>query len=134
MTKPQNTPLPSDAELEILKALWDQPGSTAKRLHEAVNVQTNQKRVVTTTAKFLQIMLGKGLVGRDESTWPHTYTARVTREAVMRGHVHQTLSQLFNKSASQFMLAAIESGSVTGDDIAEIKSMLKAYEEEKGDG
>ena len=67
-------------------------------------------RVVTTTAKLLQIMMGKGLVTRDESTWPHTYVPAVARAAIQRNVVARTVTELFDKSAGQFILAALESG------------------------
>jgi BlaI family transcriptional regulator, penicillinase repressor len=122
---------PSDAELAILKVLWQCKHATAKEIHEDLNRGKESPRVVTTTAKLLQIMMGKKLVVRDESTWPHTYKAAVPREAVLRNVVSQTLAQAFDKSASQFMLAALETGAVDSAEISRIKAMLEAYEKER---
>jgi BlaI family transcriptional regulator, penicillinase repressor len=67
---------PSDAELAILKVLWHLKSATAKEMHQELNAVRHPPRVLTTTAKLLQIMMGKNLVARDESTWPHMYHAR----------------------------------------------------------
>ena len=130
----KKTPLPTDTELRILKILWERETAPAKAIHEQLNAASKKSRVVTTTMKLLEIMMGKRLVQRDESTWPHQYRASVARDEVLRQLVAQTLNDVFDKSASQFMLAALESGAVTKEDIAEIKVMLEAYEEEDNDG
>jgi predicted transcriptional regulator len=123
--------LPSETEMAILKVLWQLRTGTAKQIHEALNEGKSKPRVVTTTAKLLQIMMAKGLVVRDEATWPHTYRAAVEQDKVLRGVVSQTLAQVFDKSASKFMLAALDTGSVGPEEIAEIQAMLKAYERER---
>jgi predicted transcriptional regulator len=123
--------LPSDAELNILKVLWRRNTATAKEIHEELNQGKKSPRVVTTTAKLLQIMMGKHLVIRDESTWPHRYAPSVARDHVLRRVVSETLSQAFDKSASKFMLAALDTGTVGSEEIAEIRAMLEAYEKER---
>ena len=126
-------PLPSETELRILKILWERGTASAKAIHEQLNAGAQKPRVVTTTMKLLEIMMGKRLVKRDESTWPHQYRACVARDAVLGRLVAQTLNDVFDKSASQFMLAALESGAVTATDIAEIKTMLDSYEGKRND-
>lgn len=126
MKKP--IPAPSDAELAILRALWDNSPATAKAIHDVTNAGRKPPRVVTTTAKLLQIMMGKGLVTRDESTWPHTYVPAVSRAAIQRNVVARTVTELFDKSAGQFILAALESGAPSQTEIDEIKAMIAEYE------
>ncbi|RZJ89166.1 MAG: BlaI/MecI/CopY family transcriptional regulator, partial [Hymenobacter sp.] len=65
-----NTPTtkPTEAELEILQVLWQHGPQTVR----FVNDELNQKREVgyTTTLKWLQLMLEKGLALREGSK-PH---------------------------------------------------------------
>ncbi len=133
MTTPDTPPLPSDAELAILQVLWKRGALSAKEIHGELNAGRTAPRVVTTTAKLLQIMLGKKLVDRDETTWPHTYTALAARAAVQRGMVAKTVADVFDKSAGQFMLAALEAGTPSKAEIEEIKAMLVDYEERQKD-
>lgn len=120
--------LPSDAELAILRVLWKRGPASAKEIHQVLNAGRDAQRVVTTTAKLLQIMLEKKLVERDDSTWPHSYQARVARRDVQRSVVKKAVADVFEKSASQFILAALETGKPNAAELDEIKSMLEEYE------
>lgn len=131
MSPNEKANIPSDAELSILRALWKRGAATAKEIHGDVNAGRKAPRVVTTTAKLLQIMLAKALVLRDDSTWPHTYRAAVSRAEVQRNVVAKTVSDVFDKSAGQFILAALESGVPSPAEIEEIKAMLAEYEEKQ---
>jgi predicted transcriptional regulator len=133
MKKSNPLPLPTDTEFRILKILWERRTITAKAIHEQLNADAKKPRVITTTMKLLEIMMGKRLVQRDETTWPHQYRANVAREVIRRQLVSQTLNDAFDKSASQFMLAALESGAVGPNEIAEIRAMLEAYEGKSDD-
>lgn len=132
MPPKKNTILPSDAELAILRVLWKRGAATAKEIHEELNAGRDAQRVVTTTAKFLQIMLEKELVKRDDSTWPHTYQANIAKREVQRGVVRKAVADVFEKSASQFILAALETGKPSAAELDEIKSMLADYEARQG--
>ena len=63
------TPRPTDAELAILRVLWDRGPSTVREVHEAL--RASQTRGYTTVLKLLQIMTDKRLVVRDESQRAH---------------------------------------------------------------
>src|SRR5438067_2176705 len=56
-------PRPTDAELDILTALWSRGPSTVRDIHEIVS--TRKPTQYTTVLKLLQIMTEKGLVRRD---------------------------------------------------------------------
>ena len=129
MAEPKKPILPSDAELAILGILWKNKGATAKEIHEALNVGRRAPRVVTTTAKLLQIMQEKGLVTRDDEIRPHRYRAAVTQRAIQHKVVKKTVTDVFDKSAGQFILAALESGKPSAAELEEIKAMLADYEE-----
>ena len=60
---PTNPPRPTDAELSILRVLWQRGPSTVRQIQEELN--RVQPTGYTTVLKFLQIMSDKGLVDRD---------------------------------------------------------------------
>jgi len=120
--------MPSGAEMAILRVLWDLGRGTAREVHEALNAGRAEKRVVTTTAKMLQIMMEKELVERDDSTWPHIYQARVAKKSMQRSVLRRAVVELFEASASQFLLTLLETGKPNEKELAEIKSMLADYE------
>ena len=64
---PRST-LPTDAETAILRVLWSRGPSTVREVHESLE----QRDVgYTTVLKLMQIMLQKGLLGRDEAQRSH---------------------------------------------------------------
>src|SRR5579864_6094046 len=59
---PPRTPLPSDAELDILAAVWRLGPSTVREIHEALAKDSGY----TTTLKQMQLMTEKGLLVRSD--------------------------------------------------------------------
>jgi len=76
---PLHLPRPTDAELEILRVLWERGDSTVREVQEAL--ESKRPTGYTTVLKQLQIMTEKGLVRRDASERAHVYRARLAREA-----------------------------------------------------
>src|SRR5206468_6638814 len=73
---------PTNAELEILRVLWQRGPSTVRHVHESVD---HGKPVgYTTVLKLLQIMVEKGLVRRDASARSHVYAAVASQGATQR--------------------------------------------------
>ena len=72
-------PRPTDAELAILRVLWERGPSTVRQVHESLSGQ----RVIgyTTILKLMQIMADKGLVARDETDRTHIYARAKKRGA-----------------------------------------------------
>lgn len=127
----KDTPKPAPAEIEVLNALWDLEPCSVKEIHARINDDKKAPRVITTTLKVLQVMMGKKLVARDESTWPHTYRALVSKAALQRDYVSDTLRRVFGGSAQAFMMRALETDAVSPEEIREIRRMLKDYEREQ---
>ena len=59
------TPRPTDAELEILRVVWDRGPATVKQIQDGLSPGSGVSG--TSVLKLLQIMEGKGLVRRDAS-------------------------------------------------------------------
>ena len=74
MTK---TPRPTDAELALLRVLWERGPSTVRQVHDVVS--EGRTLAYTTTLKLLQIMTEKGLVRRQEQGRSHLYQPRFGR-------------------------------------------------------
>jgi predicted transcriptional regulator len=123
MKKP---PKPTDAELAILRVLWNRGPSTVRQVHEVLN----QKKEMgyTTVLKFMQIMAEKGLVSRDETQYAHVYEARLRREQTQRNIVADVLDRVFEGSMSRLVVQALAAKGATPEDLAEIRRILKKYE------
>jgi len=69
---------PTDAELAILRVLWQRGPRTVREVHGVLNEA--KPTGYTTVLKFMQIMVDKDLVSRDESPYAHIYKARIPQE------------------------------------------------------
>jgi BlaI family penicillinase repressor len=123
MAKP---PKPTDAELAILRVLWNRGPSTVRQVQDVLN-QT-KKTGYTTVLKFMQIMVEKGLVRRDDTPYAHVYEARVPQEQTQRKIVADVLDRVFEGSMSRLVVQALAAKGATAEELAEIRRILKKYE------
>jgi predicted transcriptional regulator len=119
-------PKPTDAELAILRVLWQRGPSTVRQVHDALNA--TKKTGYTTVLKFLQIMHEKGLVSRDEAPYAHVYQARLPREEAQRTLVADLLNRAFEGSMSGLVLQALSSKKASKEELSQIRKVLRDYE------
>jgi predicted transcriptional regulator len=132
MTAPE-LPRPTDAELDILRVLWERGPSTVREVAEKLDEIERRRRPsgYTTVLKQLQIMTEKGLVERDESGRAHVYRASVAREATETQLVGDLLERAFGGSASRLVMRALATTPASQDEIAQIRRLLERAEKEK---
>jgi BlaI family transcriptional regulator, penicillinase repressor len=121
-----NLPRPTDAELAILRILWERGPSTVRQVHEALSAE--RPSGYTTALKLLQIMTDKGLVRRDESDRTHVYTARLSEEQTQRQLVGDLLEKAFGGSAMKLVMQALSTRKASPEDLAQIRALLDERE------
>src|SRR5947208_12119686 len=111
---------PTNAELEILRVLWQRGPSTVRDVHESLD----HARPVgyTTVLKLLQIMVEKGLVRRDASTRSHVYAAVASQGATQRRLVADLVRRVFGGSRLGLVLHALASTPATGPEPEQLRS------------
>ena len=119
-------PAPTDAELTILRVLWERGPSTVREVHEVIE-RTNPVGY-TTTLKLLQLMAEKGIVRRDTSQRAHVYEPTVEEEAVERRLVKDLLERAFGGSAEKLILHALSAKSASPEELAQIRDLLNQIE------
>lgn len=119
-------PMPTDAELAILRVLWTRGPSTVRQVHEALSSQQNTG--YTTVLKLMQIMAEKGLVDRDETERAHVYHPRWSEQKTQRQLVGDLLDRAFGGSSSQLVLQALSSKKASHQELAAIRQMLDELE------
>jgi len=119
-------PQPTDGELLILNVLWRRGPSTVRQVHEELAPERDTG--YTTTLKLLQIMHEKGLVRRDTSERSHVYEAACGEAATKRGVVGDLLDRVFEGSARQLVMQALEAGKVSADELRQIRRLIERKE------
>ena len=111
---------PTDAELAILRVLWNRGPSTVRQVAAAMDREGGY----TTVLKLLQIMTEKGLVTRDETTRTHVYAAAHTEDQTQRQLVMDLVERAFDGSAAKLVLQALASKKSTPEELDEIRTLL----------
>ena len=124
----RQTPRPTDAELEILRVIWERGPSTVRQVHESL--ATERDTGYTTTLKLMQIMADKGLVTRDESSRTHVYTARTSQESTQKQLVSDLVQRAFGGSAAELVLRALASHKTSDQELSEIRRLIDEAREE----
>src|SRR6266513_3036841 len=113
---------PTNAELEILRVLWQRGPSTVRDVHESLD---HTKAVgYTTVLKLLQIMVEKGLVRRDASARSHVYAAAASQDATQRRMVADLVVRVFGGSTLRLVLHALETAPTTAPELDQIRRLL----------
>ena len=122
-------PRPTDAELAILRVLWESGPSTVRHVHDALSEA--RETGYTTTLKLMQIMAEKGLVARDQSSRTHLYSAKLPQHHTQRQFVTDMIAKVFGGSSAQLVMHALSSHAASKEELAEIKELIETQKDAK---
>jgi BlaI family penicillinase repressor len=118
-------PRPTDAELAILRVLWDRGPSTVRDI--LMVLDQIRPTGYTTVLKLLQIMTDKKLVRRDTTERTHVYTCRLTEEQTQQQLVGDLLTRAFDGSAARLVMQALATQPATQEELEEIRRLLDRH-------
>jgi len=119
-------PRPTDAELAILRVLWQRGPSTVRDVHEELN--RDGATGYTTILKLLQIMTEKGHVVRDETERAHVYEARYSEQKTQRQLLSDLADRAFGGSAAKLVMQALSGRKATAEELGVIREFLDRLE------
>lgn len=119
--------LPSDAELKLLRELWERGEQSVGDLHK--RVQDYWPVGYTTVLKLLQRMTDKGLVTRRPEGRAHLYRAAVARAGTERRVARSFLRRTFDGSIERLLLSALPADQTRQEEIEEIRRLLDRLED-----
>ena len=122
-------PRPTDAELEILRVLWERGPSTVRQVHEAM--AGTRDTGYTTTLKLMQIMAEKGLVTRDDRNRTHVFAARWSQGQTQHQLVSDLVDRAFGGSAAALVLQALSANPASAEELSEIERLIDAHKRGK---
>jgi predicted transcriptional regulator len=117
-----SVPRPTDAELAILRILWERGPSTVRQVHDVLALE--RQAAYTTALKLLQIMTEKGLVERDERDRTHVYRARLGEEQTQRQLVRDLVDRAFGGSAMKLVVQALASRRASAEELRDIRKAI----------
>jgi len=117
-----STRKPTEAELDILRALWARGTATVRDLHEALSARGTG---YTTVLKTLQIMTEKGLVEREEAGKAHIYRPAMREEDMQTQLLKELSDKLFAGSTAMLAMHALSLQPASDEELQQIKALIE---------
>jgi predicted transcriptional regulator len=119
-----NLPELGDAELEVLKALWDAGPGTVRQVLRHLH-ERGRRVAYTTVLTVLSRLEQKGYVASDKSGLAYVYKPRVSRQKVVGSRLKAVVEQLYDGAAAPLVLHLMESQRFTPEEIEQLQRLIK---------
>jgi predicted transcriptional regulator len=117
----------SEAELEVLKVLWEHAAGTVRAVNAVLQGQ-GRRWAYTTVQTLLQRLEAKGYVQSDKSGSAHVYRAAVSREELLGRRLRELADQFCDGTASPLLLALVGDSRLTAEEIKHLRQLLNRLE------
>jgi predicted transcriptional regulator len=116
-------PHATDAELAILKLLWEREPLTAREIREQL-YPSGSPSDQATVQKLVQRLEQKKLVVRDRRSFAHSFRSTITREELAGNQLEALAEKLTDGSIVPFILQAVSAKKLTAGERSEIRRLL----------
>ncbi len=121
----------SDAEWEIMKALWSNTSDRGMTLGEIVRALDEDNMWSYTTIRTLLVrLISKGAVKADRTTGVYRYTTVSTKDECISNEVKSFVDRIFDNSPSQYIAALVRDGELDAGEKKEIMRILAEIDKE----
>ena len=120
---------PTDAELIILRVLWDHGPATVRQVNRILN--ETRPAGYTTTLKQMQVMHAKGLLDCDKSRRPQVYSPAFSQDQTQLQLVGHLMDRAFAGSARTLVLQALRAKDVCDAELGRIEKLLDSIQEDE---
>jgi BlaI family transcriptional regulator, penicillinase repressor len=125
MAKRDLPPL-SEAQLEIMNIIWDRGTATVGQISKTLaDHRAVSRNTISTMVTRLE---EKGWLRHRVVGGTFIYSARQPREKVLPRMIHRLVDAAFQGSAEGLVLALLQSGRLSAEEIERIKSMIERAE------
>jgi predicted transcriptional regulator len=120
---PDPPPQVPEAELSVLRALWQRSPQTARELAEAVYGAAGRNEMGT-VQKLLQRLEAKALVVRERHSEAHRFSPNISRGTFAGQQLEQLAEKLTDGSLTPFLTHFVEGGRLSKRDREAIRRLL----------
>ena len=120
MAKP---PRISDAELQVMQALWAKSPLSANELADSIGPANGWS--LATVKSLLSRLLTKGAIAADAEGRRFNYRPILERDAVVGRQAGKLIDRLFGGRVSPLVAQLAEQQGLDPDDIAELEALIK---------
>jgi len=121
---PRRPPV-SDAELDVLKVLWEAGPSTVRDVAAVLRRRRRRRRLAyNTVLTLLSRLREKGYVDADRRETAHVFRATVTREELVGFSLAALVDRVCDGTASPLVLALVRGQRFSAEEIAHFRKLL----------
>ena len=117
------TPSVSDAELEVLKVLWDAGPSTVRDVAAALR-RRRRRLAYNTVLTLLSRLREKGYVAANRRETAHLFRAIVSRDELVGSSLAALADRVCEGAASPLLLALVRGQRFSAEEIAHFRKLL----------
>ena len=119
-------------ELEIMEGVWREKKVVSVRdVLEAL--YPNGEKAYTTVQTIMNILVEKGVLGREKVGMVNFYTAVLSREAAIGTETQSLVSRLFRGSFGELATYLVESGEMSPEDLEALRGKIEHHKKKGGD-
>ena len=119
---PRRSPV-SDAELDVLKVLWETGPSTVRDVAAALR-RRGRRLAYNTVLTLLSRLRDKGYVAADRRETAHLFRAVVTRDELLGFSLAALADRVCDGTASPLVQALVRGQRFSADEIAHFRKLL----------
>ena len=116
----------TDAELAVLKILWEKGPQTARTITEVIYPDCSESDFATVHS-FLLRLERKGFVERDRSSFVHVFTAAASQSDVAGEELEALADRLSAGSLAPFITHLVQRKRLKKKELAEIRKLFDRY-------
>lgn len=114
----------TEAEWNVIKAIWATEPCTATAIHERLHQQTQWS--YSTVRTIMDRMVVKGLLKAEKAGKVTMFQSAVTREQAQRGELLYALKHAFSGALTPMVQCLLNSENLSAKDLAELEAMIEA--------
>jgi len=119
-----------NAELEVLRLLWEHGAMTVREVCTLLEAQGHEW-AYTTVQTMLRRLADKGVVSVEKLGSVNRFEAVLSREQVVGEEVSQLIDRYCDDGVAPLMLALVQQGRFTPDEIEEFRALLDRLDEKE---
>ncbi|HHL72344.1 MAG TPA: BlaI/MecI/CopY family transcriptional regulator [Bacteroidetes bacterium] len=120
------------AEAEIMDGIWEmEPPVTVREVHS--KLYPNGEKALTTVQTMMNILADKGFLSRKKTGMVNFYTPKLSREQAAQMEARSLVSRLFHGSFGALAAHLINSGSLSKEELRELKTLIDSKASDKED-
>ena len=116
--------VPTDLELEILKAIWERGQATVREIYQ--DLSKRRKIAYTTVLTMMGVLEHKGHLKKTAGERAYIYRPSQPKGKVVDRMVSEFVDRVFDGSAKPLLVHLVEDSRIPPQDLAEIEQLLQA--------